>query len=142
MTHSHPSGPSTASSRTASDDSDAPYTVAELHDRWVLERLLGSGSQGQVWRARERKAPSNVVAIKCLRDCQDARYEIEAYEQLRNYEIHPHVLDVSFGLCDGCAPRLLAQHTLCSCLACASTRAPRAWISIARAATGRIRVTY
>ena len=94
MTHSHPSGPSTASSRTASDDGDAPYTVAELHDRWVLERLLGSGSQGQVWPARERKAPSNVVAIKCLRDCQDARYEIEAYEQLRNYEIHPHVLDV------------------------------------------------
>ena len=82
MTHSHPSGPSTASSRTASDDGDAPYTVAELHDRWVLERLLGSGSQGQVWRARERKAPSNVIAIKCLRDCQDARYEIEAYEQL------------------------------------------------------------
>ena len=50
----------------------------------------------------------SAVAVKLLRDCVDARNEIAAYEQLRRYEAHPHVLDICFGLGDGC---VRAQHT-------------------------------
>lgn len=88
----------------------SPHIVAELHGRWTLERLLGSGSQGQVWQARHRRRPTKVMAVKLLRKCSDAQREVEAYEQLRHFESHPNVLDAAFGWDDGCVGMLHIRH--------------------------------
>ena len=75
--------------------------IAKLEQHWVLERRLGSGSQGQVWSARSRNLPERVAAVKLLRNGSDAMREIAAYEQLRGFPSHPNVLAVCFGLSDG-----------------------------------------
>ena len=93
-----------ASSSEASDDTtstDVEHVVAALHDAWRLERLIGSGSQGHVWLARAKQSPKTGVAVKLLRDCADARAEVAAYERLRRFNRHPHVLDIAFAIGDG-----------------------------------------
>ena len=91
-----------AESKAMVADEPPTHLVQSLLDCWSLERLLGSGSQGQVWLARGRfAAAQQVAAVKLLRNCSDARHEVEAYEQLRRFVPHPHILDVGFGLTDG-----------------------------------------
>ena len=72
------------------------HAVRELLDSWNLERVLGSGSQAYVWRARN-KSDGRLAAVKLLRNCSDARREVEAYARLREFVQHPNVLDVDFG---------------------------------------------
>lgn len=79
------------------------HVVPALNDKWKLERLLGSGSQGHVWLARHRNIATRTVAVKLLKSCADAWREVKAYSQLQLFEPHPHVLDVAFGFRDGCA---------------------------------------
>lgn len=78
------------------------HLVDQLCDTWTLERLLGRGSQGQVWRVRH-KSRRSLAAVKLLRNSTDAKHEVQAYEQLRLFTPHPHVLDVAFGLDNGYA---------------------------------------
>ena len=107
------------------------HVVASLYDSWSLERLLGSGSQGEVWLARERRNHSQVAAVKLMKNSIDARHECDAYDQLRQFVPHPHVLEVGFGITDGCVAQLrntraipLGPNLCCSPpTACPPTRA-------------------
>ena len=74
--------------------------VARLEEDWHIDKLLGSGSQGQVWIAHSLWHPEKRVAVKLLRYCGDAQREVAAYERLRTFDRHPNVLDVQFGLAD------------------------------------------
>jgi hypothetical protein len=93
---------STFSATGIAASSEPTHAVEWLRDEWELERLLGSGSQGQVWAARHKTAKKRTAAVKMLRDCDDAWHEIDAYRQLSRFHQHPNVLDIIFGLHDGC----------------------------------------
>ena len=71
----------------------------ELH--WNLETIIGSGSQGEVWSACSKVNPKRKMAVKLLRNNNDAVREVEAFEQLRKFAQHDNVLNVRFGLSDG-----------------------------------------
>ena len=80
---------------------DSPHNVIPaLLPHWQLERRIGSGSQGEVWRARSRHNHNRVSAVKLLRACKDAQTEVAAYERLRKFAAHPNVLAVRFALVD------------------------------------------
>ena len=77
------------------------HAVSWLLESWTLETVLGSGSQGYVWRCRHKHDASRMAAVKMLKRTGDAVREVEAYEQLRHYKPHPNVLGVDFGWDDG-----------------------------------------
>lgn len=92
--------PNSGAPADAAADAAPKHTTTALLNSWTLERLLGSGSQGQVWRARNTSDVKSTAAVKLLRNCTDARHEIAAYERLCLYEAHPNVLDARFILTD------------------------------------------
>ena len=97
----------TAPDEGADEKVEPQHAVPSLCDSWSLERLLGSGSQGHVWLARRKAehATPKYAAVKLLKNCSDARKEVDAYDLLRNFDPHPHVLDAIFGFVDRCSSR-------------------------------------
>lgn len=82
------------------DEPVAPaHMVTTLPQYCVLERRIGSGSQGEIWRARMRSA-SEPAAVKLFPLSNDAYTELMSYRHLKKHTPHPHVLDLHFGLCD------------------------------------------
>ncbi len=69
-----------------------------IHDRYEIERLIGAGGMGLIFRARDRSS-DQLVALKVLRPTGDLtekdvqRFHREA--RLLSQLDHPHVLDVS-----------------------------------------------
>ena len=89
-----------ASNAADSSPIEPKHAVATLHDNWSLERLLGSGSQGQVWHARHKRDTKATCAMKLLRNCTDARNEVAAYNRLAEFAPHPHLLHAAFLVAD------------------------------------------
>jgi len=86
-----------------SEPSAIPTNVSACVGKdWVLERLLGSGSQGSVWLGRPRRGtgslPAQPAAIKLLRNGTDARNELAAYTRTRSLGLHPNVLALRFAV--------------------------------------------
>ena len=73
--------------------------VPAIKQHWNFERLLGTGSQSDVWAATSNKTDQR-VAVRLLQNCDDTMRELEVYRQLRSAPLHPHVLNVQFGLVD------------------------------------------
>lgn len=53
-----------------------------IADRYQLVDLIGAGAMGEVWRARDTKFETRVVAVKLLKDEQTRREDAESRERL------------------------------------------------------------
>lgn len=76
-----------------------PCAVPEIETYYAFDRLLGHGSQGDVWLMHEKGSfgPRSHFAVKIMKDCPDARREVQAYLQLRQYgHEHPGVMAIRF----------------------------------------------
>lgn len=79
----------------------AKHIVPIVLKSFMFERMLGSGSQGEVWLAR-RSSSSEDMAIKLLPITTDAWNELRAFRLLAKHEPHVNVLHLAFSATDKC----------------------------------------
>ena len=76
-------------------------TVDGLLEQYELTSLLGSGSQGEVWRAINRATRSE-SAVKLLKSSDDAQNELRAYRLLSRAHAHPNLLPLMYSFSSRC----------------------------------------
>lgn len=69
---------------------------AECYD---FEARIGTGSQGEVWRARDRRT-GKAMALKLLKLCGDSQNELRAHRHLSRTDPHPCVLGLAASFMD------------------------------------------
>lgn len=100
----------------------------EIGDRYVLERVLGRGGMGEVWRAADRRLAGRPVAIKVLRSdlardptCS-ARFVREAIATSR--VTHPNLVGLFDVSVDADPPYLVMEYVVGRTVSSALNSAP------------------
>ena len=86
----------------AMDEESRPKEIVDgLLQQHELKSLLGSGSQGEVWRAVDR-ATGDASAVKLLQTSADAQNELKAYRMLSRTHAHPNLLPLMYSFSSRC----------------------------------------
>ena len=81
---------------------NVPHVVESLTERDnILVGRLGTGSQGEVWRACNRSTGA-MSAVKLLKMTEDAQNELRVYRHLSRLHPHPNVISLSYSFMDQC----------------------------------------
>jgi hypothetical protein len=75
------------------------HVVLDIQEHWKFDRLLGEGSQSEVWAATHQSCNA-VAAVRLLQNSDDAMRELNIYRHLCKFIPHPHVLGIRFGYID------------------------------------------
>jgi hypothetical protein len=75
------------------------HVVLGIQEHWKFDRLLGEGSQSEVWAATHQSCNA-VAAVRLLQNSDDAMRELNIYRHLCKFIPHPHVLGIRFGYID------------------------------------------
>ena len=76
------------------------HVIIGIQEHWRFDRLLGEGSQSEVWAVTNKKTCNVMAAVRLLENSDDAMRELEIYRHLCQYQPHPHILGIRFGLID------------------------------------------
>ena len=86
---------STTCNEVQTDEVEQPPVCSDFLEHYDLQARIGSGSQGQVWKAISRANTQALpVAVKALKMSKDAHTELKAHLMLSEYGEHPHVLQL------------------------------------------------